>query len=64
VAIVVYVCLRFSNWVLFSLALIYTFSGIWARAAYSWQRRRRQPRGATDSAQSAAAPEPDPYRPS
>jgi CDP-diacylglycerol--serine O-phosphatidyltransferase len=41
VAIVLYVTLRYSNVVLFSIALIYMFSGIWARAAYSWSRRRR-----------------------
>lgn len=32
---------RFSNVVLFLVALVYMFSGIWARAAYSWSRRRR-----------------------
>jgi len=42
IAIVLYVVLRFSNFVLFAAALIYMFSGIWARAAYSWQRRRRR----------------------
>jgi CDP-diacylglycerol---serine O-phosphatidyltransferase len=42
VAIVAYIVLRFSNVVLFVLALIYTFSGIWARAAYSWRRQRRR----------------------
>ena len=41
VAIVLYVTLRYSNVVLFTIALIYMFSGIWARAAYSWSRRRR-----------------------
>ncbi len=41
-AIVLYVTLRFSQVVLFLLALVYTFSGIWARAAYSWSRRRRR----------------------
>ena len=40
-AIVLYVVIRFSEVVLFSLALIYMFSGIWARAAYGWSRRRR-----------------------
>ena len=42
VLIVVYVMVRFSRGVLFSMALVYMFSGIWARAAYSWSRRRRQ----------------------
>ncbi len=40
-AIVLYIVVRFSNVVLFAAALIYMFSGIWARAAYSWSRRRR-----------------------
>lgn len=42
IAIVLYVMLRYSNVVLFSIALVYMFSGIWARAAYSWSRRRRR----------------------
>jgi CDP-diacylglycerol---serine O-phosphatidyltransferase len=40
-AIVLYVVVWFSGPVLFAAVLIYTFSGIWARAAYSWSRRRR-----------------------
>ena len=44
-AIVVYVALRYSNLVLFLAALLYMFSGIWARAAYSWSRRRRKRSG-------------------
>jgi CDP-diacylglycerol--serine O-phosphatidyltransferase len=39
---VVYVIYRFSNFVLLALGLIYMFSGIWARAAYGWTRRRRK----------------------
>jgi CDP-diacylglycerol---serine O-phosphatidyltransferase len=63
VAIVVYVCLRFSNVVLLALALIYTFSGIWARAAYSWQRRRRRrPLAEPPGSAHPAPPAPDPYR--
>ena len=49
-AIILFVVIRFSQGVLFSLALVYMFSGIWARAAYSWQRRRRH--------RPALAPEP------
>jgi CDP-diacylglycerol--serine O-phosphatidyltransferase len=51
---VLYVTLRYSQVVLFAAALIYMFSGIWARAAYSWSRRRRFPAqtGIADSAQS------------
>jgi CDP-diacylglycerol--serine O-phosphatidyltransferase len=41
-AIILFVVLRFSQVVLFAGALIYMFSGIWARAAYSWSRRRRR----------------------
>ena len=40
--IVFYVIFRFSGPVLFVWALVYMFSGIWARAAYSWSRRRRR----------------------
>ena len=42
VAIVMYIVLRYSNVVLFLIALTYMFSGIWARAAYGWSRRRRR----------------------
>lgn len=42
IAIVLWLVWRFSNVVLFSAAVAYTFSGIWARAAYSWSRRRRR----------------------
>ena len=42
VAIIMYMTLRYSNSVLFVFALIYMFSGIWARAAYGWSRRRRR----------------------
>jgi len=41
IAIVLFLIFRFSQGVLFTLALVYMFSGIWARAAYSWSRRRR-----------------------
>jgi len=41
-AIVLFVLIRFSSGALFFVALAYLFSGIWARAAYSWSRRRRQ----------------------
>jgi CDP-diacylglycerol--serine O-phosphatidyltransferase len=41
-AVVVYIALRYSNVVLFLFALAYMFSGIWARAAYGWSRRRRR----------------------
>jgi CDP-diacylglycerol--serine O-phosphatidyltransferase len=41
-AIALFLMVRFSQSVLFAGALVYMFSGIWARAAYSWSRRRRQ----------------------
>jgi CDP-diacylglycerol--serine O-phosphatidyltransferase len=41
IVIVLFLVYRFSQGVLFTLTLIYMFSGIWARAAYSWSRRRR-----------------------
>lgn len=41
IAIALYITIRFSSWVFFFGGLIYMFSGIWARAAYGWQRRRR-----------------------
>jgi CDP-diacylglycerol--serine O-phosphatidyltransferase len=52
VAPIFYVIFRFSQVTLFLWALTYMFSGIWARAAYSWSRRRRwrpvvSPAGAT-----------------
>jgi CDP-diacylglycerol--serine O-phosphatidyltransferase len=62
-AIVLYVMTRFSEVVLFAIALIYTFSGIWARAAYSWSRRRRygQPVDPTGVPE-VPAPDADPLR--
>jgi CDP-diacylglycerol--serine O-phosphatidyltransferase len=50
VAIILFVMIRFSQGVMFGAALLYMFSGIWARAAYSWSRRRRR--------RPALAPEP------
>ncbi len=41
-ALVAYIMLRYSNVMLFLAALVYMFSGIWARTAYSWSRRRRR----------------------
>ena len=43
VAIFMYVVLRYSNVMMFLIGLTYMFSGIWARAAYGWSRRRRRP---------------------
>jgi CDP-diacylglycerol--serine O-phosphatidyltransferase len=62
IAIVLFIILKFSQVVLFSMALVYMFSGIWARAAYSWSRRRRRlPAAAADAALPTPAPdEPEP----
>ena len=61
-AIVFYVMLRYSNVVFFGIGLTYTFSGIWARAAYGWsRRRRRRPAEIAPAAETDA--EPDTLRP-
>jgi CDP-diacylglycerol--serine O-phosphatidyltransferase len=59
-SIVLYAMARFSEVVLFAIALIYTFSGIWARAAYSWSRRRRhgQPRDSQGAPEASAPADP------
>ena len=49
--IVLYVIFRFSQVVLFAWALLYMFCGIWARAAYSWSRRRRRRPGGAGAAE-------------
>ena len=58
-AIVFYVTLRYSNVAFFLIGLTYMFSGIWARAAYSWSRRRRH--GAIGS-EDPAVVHPDPVQ--
>jgi CDP-diacylglycerol---serine O-phosphatidyltransferase len=59
-SIVLYVMIRFSNVALFATALIYMFSGIWARAVYSWSRRLRQPAGVANAVPEAPNHQPDP----
>ena len=50
ISTILFVIFKYSQGVIFSLTLIYMFSGIWARAAYSWSRRRRwQPAGANNT---------------
>jgi CDP-diacylglycerol---serine O-phosphatidyltransferase len=61
-AIVGYLLIWYSNIVLFALGLVYMFSGIWARAAYGWSRRRRKRPAGTDGAHAVDA-EPDSLRP-
>jgi CDP-diacylglycerol---serine O-phosphatidyltransferase len=41
-AIMLFLIIRFSQGLLFSAALLYLFSGLWSRAAYSWSWRRRK----------------------
>ena len=41
-AIMLFLLVKFSGPILIVIALVYMFSGIWARAAYSWSRRRRR----------------------
>jgi CDP-diacylglycerol--serine O-phosphatidyltransferase len=56
VAVIIYCCIRYSNGVLFGIAVIYMFSGIWARAAYSWSRRRRRGPAVTEPLPASAEP--------
>jgi CDP-diacylglycerol--serine O-phosphatidyltransferase len=61
VSIVLFLIIRFSQVALFSMTLIYMFSGIWARAAYSWSRRRRRRPGGEPLPEPEATPaEPNP----
>jgi CDP-diacylglycerol--serine O-phosphatidyltransferase len=58
-----YVVFRYSNVAFFAIGLTYMFSGIWARAAYSWSRRRRRTPAGIPGPEAAAA-EPDSVTPS
>ena len=49
-------------WPLFLVGLVYMFSGIWARAVYGWQRRRRR-RPIDTPSPAASTTEPDPGTP-
>ena len=62
-SIIVYVMVRFSHFVFFAIGLSYVFSGIWARTAYGWSRRRRRRPSGLDAPGTDAA-EPDSVRPS
>jgi len=46
--------------VLFAIALVYMFSGIWARAAYGWSRRRRRGHRGEVQLEDGPSPETDP----
>jgi CDP-diacylglycerol--serine O-phosphatidyltransferase len=61
-ALIAYIALRYSNVVMFPVALVYMFSGIWARAAYGWSRRRRR-KPLDPPAHSPVAAEPGAGRP-
>ena len=61
-AIVFFVIFQYSHFVFFAIGITYMFSGIWARAAYSWSRRRRKGPGAQSP--EAPAAEPDSGSPS
>ncbi len=62
IAFVLFVIFRFSQVVLFAWALVYMFSGIWARAAYSWQRRRRwRLSGPRSPLHEPASADPEPF---
>ena len=61
-ALILYIVIRYSWVSMFTVALVYMFSGIWARAAYGWQRRRRR-RPINTPAPAAAATGPDPGTP-
>jgi CDP-diacylglycerol--serine O-phosphatidyltransferase len=61
-AIVFYVMIRYSNVVFFGICLTYMFSGIWARAAYGWSRRRRKRPGGLSTTDDVSA-QPDSFRP-
>ena len=56
-AIVAYVVVRYSNTALFLVALVYMFSGIWARTAYGWSRRHRNKSDGTATPAVPADPE-------
>ncbi|MGD0348551.1 MAG: phosphatidylcholine/phosphatidylserine synthase [Terracidiphilus sp.] len=56
-ALVAYIVIRYSSVTLFVVALVYMFSGIWARAVYGWQRRRRRRTTATPDPGASAEPE-------
>ena len=56
ILIALFIIFKFSQVVMFLWALTYMFSGIWARAAYSWSRRRRRH-------PAAALPEPNATEP-
>jgi len=61
ISIVLYVALRYSNVVLFAVALVYMFSGIWRERLIRGRPAPQKTDG--DPTPEAAATEPDPFRP-
>ena len=59
VSCILYATFRYSQVILFAGALLYMFSGIWARAAYSWSRRRRFPVPGSGAVTGQTPSEPD-----
>jgi CDP-diacylglycerol--serine O-phosphatidyltransferase len=71
IGLVIYATVAFSQIVLFLVAFFYMFSGIFARAAYSWQRRHKaanrqltSPEAVALSETSSAPPLPPSHPPS
>jgi CDP-diacylglycerol--serine O-phosphatidyltransferase len=63
ILIFLFIIIKYSEGALFVLALAYMFSGIWARAAYSWSRRRRgKPTSAEAALLEAVTPESGPIQ--
>ena len=58
ILIAMFFIFKFSQLVMFLWALTYMFSGIWARAAYSWSRRRRKHPVAALTEPNATEPKP------
>jgi CDP-diacylglycerol--serine O-phosphatidyltransferase len=63
IGLAIYATFVFSQIVLFVLAFSYMFSGIFARAAYSWQRRHKAANRLLMGPDTAAASEPGPPLP-
>jgi CDP-diacylglycerol--serine O-phosphatidyltransferase len=58
IGLVIYATVAFSQIVLFLVAFFYMFSGIFARAAYSWQRRHKAANRQLTSPEAVAVSEP------
>ncbi len=58
IGLVIYATVAFSQIVLFLVAFFYMFSGIFARAAYSWQRRHKAANRQLTSSEAVALSEP------